>query len=224
MVDEDRSESVDDPLAQPVRARAFAFLVELRRPAPIEEIAGHLGLHSTGVRAHLSRLVQAGLVERRVVRRGRGRPRYEWTVAPGAMPQGRRPDAHAQLASWLAGAFAAGATTRTGLEEHGYEVGRALAPSGARESPEDALGDVLAAMGFQPERRTDRGTTTYELCNCPYRDAVHAGGRYVCAMHAGITRGLLQRLAPQAELSDFVAKDPDTAGCLIEVEGLGEPG
>jgi hypothetical protein len=76
-------------------------------------------------------------------------------------------------------------------------------------------------MGFQPERRTHRGTTTYELCNCPYRDAVHAGGRYVCAMHAGITRGLLQRLAPQAGLSDFVPKDPDTGGCLIEVTGLG---
>ena len=216
--------TTEDPLAQPVRARAFAFLGDLRRPASIEEIAGHLGLHSTGVREHLSRLVQAGLVERRVVRHGRGRPRYEWTIAPGAMPQGRPPDAHVQLASWLAGAFAAGATTRAGLEEHGYEVGRALAPASVREPPEEALGDVLAAMGFQPERRSQRGTTTYELRNCPYRDAVHAGGRHVCALHAGITRGLLQRLAPQAALSDFVAKDPDVAGCLIDVAGLSEPG
>ena len=214
----------EDPLAQPVRARAYAYLADLRRPATIEEIAGHLGLHSTGVRAHLARLVQAGLIERRVIRHGRGRPRYEWAIAPQGMPQSRRPEAHAQLASWLAGAFAAGATTRSGLEEHGHEIGRALAPSSVRESPEDALGHALAAMGFQPERRTDRATTTYELCNCPYRDAVHAGGRYVCALHAGITRGLLQRLAPQAELSDFVPKDPDTAGCLIEVEGLGGPG
>jgi len=220
MAAEPRDSTVEDPLAQPVRARAFAFLADLRRPAPIEEIAGHLGLHSTGVRAHLSRLVEAGMVERRVVRGGRGRPRYEWTVAASAMPQGRRPDAHAQLASWLAGALAAGATTRAGLEEHGYDVGRALAPSTTADPPETALGDVLAAMGFQPERRSHRGTTTYELCNCPYREAVHAGGRHVCALHAGITRGLLQRLAPRAELSDFVAKDPDTAGCLIEVQGL----
>jgi predicted ArsR family transcriptional regulator len=212
----------DDPLAQPVRARAYAYLAELRRPATIEEIAGHLALHPTGVRAHLSRLEEAGLVERRTVRHGRGRPRYEWTIAPGAMPQGSPPDALAQLASWLAGAFAAGATTRAELEEHGHEVGFALAPSSTREPPETALGDALAAMGFQPERRNDGGTTTYELHNCPYRDAVHAGGRYVCALHAGITRGLLQRLVPRAELSDFVAKDPDVAGCLIEVVGLGD--
>ena len=212
----------DDPLAQPVRARAYAYLAELRRPAAIEEIAGHLALHPTGVRTHLSRLEQAGLVERRSVRRGRGRPRHEWTVAAGAMPRGSRPEAHAQLASWLAGAFAAGATTRPQLEEHGYEIGRALAPSSTHEPPGTAFGDALAAMGFQPARRSGRVTATYELRNCPYRDAVHAGGRYVCALHAGITRGLLQRLAPQAELSDFVAKDPDAAGCLIEVAGLGD--
>jgi predicted ArsR family transcriptional regulator len=212
----------EDPLAQPARARAFAFLTELRRPATIEEIAAHLSLHSTGVRAHLARLEEAGLVDRRVVRSGRGRPHYEWTVAPGAMPTGRRPDAHAQLACWLAGAFAAGATTPRGLEEYGYEVGRALAPTGGREPPADALGDVLAAMGFQPDRRSEGDVTTYELRNCPYRDAVHAGGRHVCGLHVGITRGLLQRLAPQARLSDFVAKDPDRAGCLVEVEGLSE--
>ena len=224
MAHEHRYATIDDPLAQPARARAFAFLAEVRRPATIEEIAGHLGLHSTGVRTHLSRLEQAGLVERRVVRRSRGRPRYEWTVAPGATPHGRRPDAQAQLASWLAGALAAGATTREGLEDHGYEVGRALAPSSARRPPAAALGDALAAMGFRPDRRTHGDTATYELRNCPYRDAVHAGGRHVCALHAGITRGLLQRLAPQAELADFVAKDPDGAGCLIEVEGLSEHG
>jgi hypothetical protein len=39
----------------------------------------------------------------------------------------------------------------------------------------------------------------------------------VCTLHRGITRGLLDELAPDAKLIDFVAKDPDTAGCLIEV-------
>jgi len=212
--------ATDDPLAQPARARAFAFLTELRRPATIEEIAAHLSLHPTGVRAHLARLEEAGLVERRAVRRGRGRPRHEWAVAPGAMPRGERPDAHGELAVWLAGALAAGATSRAELEAHGYEIGRALAPADGREPPAAALGDALAAMGFAPERREAGGLTTYVLGNCPYRAAVHTGGRHVCALHAGITRGLLQRLVPGSRLADFVAKDPDGAGCLIEVEGL----
>jgi predicted ArsR family transcriptional regulator len=224
VVDEHSGAAVEDPLAQPARARAFAFLSELRRPATIEEIAAHLSLHPTGVRTHLARLEEAALVERRVIRRSRGRPHYEWAVAPGAMPRGRPPDEHGQLAVWLAGAFAAGATTHEQLEAHGYEVGRALAPATSREPPADALGDALAAMGFQPERHEARAVTTYVLGNCPYREAVHAGGRHVCAMHAGITRGLLQRLAPEARLVDFVARDPDRCGCLVEVQGLGDPG
>lgn len=219
MADERSGAGIDDPLAQPSRARAFEFLRELRRPATIEEIADHLGLHATGVRTHLARLEEAGLVERRAIRGSRGRPRYEWTVAAHATPRGRRPDAHAELSTWLAAAFAAGATTPEGLEDHGRRIGRGLAPANVRQSPRDALRDVLAAMGFQPLCRSADEVTTYELCNCPYRNAVHAGGRNICALHAGITQGLLERLAPDARLSDFVARDPDRAGCLIEVEG-----
>jgi predicted ArsR family transcriptional regulator len=214
---------MDDPLSQPARARAFAFLAELRRQATIEEIAAELSLHPSGVRTHLSRLEEAGLVEKRTVRAGRGRPRYLWTVAPGAMPGGKRPEAHAQLATWLAGAVAAGATTPKRLEGYGCELGRSLAPTGSDAPPADALADVLAALGFQPERRSKENVTTVELRNCPYRDAVHSGGRHICALHAGITRGLLQRVAPEARLTDFVAKDPDRAGCLIQVEGLRDP-
>lgn len=39
----------------------------------------------------------------------------------------------------------------------------------------------------------------------------------VCTLHRGITRGLLDRLAPDAQLTGFLAKDPDTAGCEITV-------
>jgi predicted ArsR family transcriptional regulator len=175
------------------------------------------------VRVHLARLEQAGLVLRRPIRGGRGRPRFEWTIAPGAMPGGRRPDAHAQLAAWLAGAVAAGATTEAALDDYGYEIGRGLAPAPRRAPAAEALGDALTALGFQPRRHADGVVTTFELGNCPYRDAVHSGGRHICALHAGISRGLLQRLAPEARLSDFVAKDPVKAGCLIAVVGLSEP-
>ena len=212
----------EDPLAQPARARVFAFLAQARRSAGIDEIARHLERHPSGVRVHLERLEEAGLVTRRTIRGGRGRPRFEWAVAPGAPPGGRAPEA--QLGAWLAGAVAAGAVTPRKLEDYGYDVGRALAPSERGAHPADALTDAFAAMGFQPERTTAGALTTYELRNCPYRDAVHAGGRHVCALHAGISRGLLQRLAPAATLADFVAKDPDTARCLIEIQGLSEPG
>ena len=84
----------------------------------------------------------------------------------------------------------------------------------------------LVALGFQPRREIDSaGTLTYRLCNCPYREAVHENQAVVCTLHRGITRGLLDAIAPETELAGFVPRDPDTAGCLIELRGglAGEP-
>jgi hypothetical protein len=41
----------------------------------------------------------------------------------------------------------------------------------------------------------------------------------ICGLHRGITRGLLDRVDPEATLADFVARDPFEAGCLIDVRG-----
>ena len=42
----------EDVLAQPTRARLFALLGELKRPAGTVELADRLGLHPNGVRIH----------------------------------------------------------------------------------------------------------------------------------------------------------------------------
>ena len=55
-----------DALTQPTRARLFAILGELRHPAATEELAKALGLHPNGVRLHLERMLEAGLVQRRI--------------------------------------------------------------------------------------------------------------------------------------------------------------
>ena len=38
----------------------------------------------------------------------------------------------------------------------------------------------------------------------------------MCTLHRGMTRGLLEQLAPETTLTGFVPKDPYAAGCLIE--------
>ena len=50
-----------DALAQPTRARLFALLGSLHRPASTEELATRIGLHPNGVRVHLERLAQEGM-------------------------------------------------------------------------------------------------------------------------------------------------------------------
>lgn len=205
-----------DPLAPPARAGAFAYLAEVRRAVGISELAEHLGLHPTGVRVHLAALERAGIVERRRVRGGRGRPRDTWVVAAGADVE--PPALHRDLAAWLAGALGDGATTPEELERHGARLGRELAPDvPAGTPPVTAVGDALAAMGFRPACRTRPGGAQFALRTCPYRDAVRAGGRGVCALHAGITRGLLEGLSPDAELVAFVAGEPDSGECRVDI-------
>jgi predicted ArsR family transcriptional regulator len=210
----------DDPLAQPTRARLFTVLSELRRAAGTAELAERLALHPNGVRLHLERLEREGLVERARAETQRGRPPDAWRVAPDARPAGEKPRAYTDLGRWLARALAAGSGGLRSIESTGRQIGRELAPTVPDASPE-TLNTTLAGLGFQPvivHRAGDH--LTFCLRNCPYRDAVRENQTGICSLHKGITRGLLDVLAPEAKLVAFVPHDPDEAGCEIDVRGI----
>ena len=209
-----------DVLAQPTRGRLFALLDELARPTSTEELAGALDLHVNGVRAHLERLRDAGLVDRARERRGRGRPRDVWSIRADANPGGEPPSGYVDLGRWLTRALSGRKAGVRDVETTGREIGRELARGEVTGSAESLLHAKLVAMGFQPARRLQPGATlTYDLANCPYRDAVREDQAVVCGLHRGLTRGLLDVLSPQSELTGFVPKDPYAAGCLIELRG-----
>jgi predicted ArsR family transcriptional regulator len=210
----------EDALAQPTRARLFALLSELKRPAGTAELAERLELHPNGVRIHLERLEQQGLVARAQVRRRRGRPPDSWTIAPDAQPGGRAPHAYQDLGRWLARALQSRRGGQRGIEDTGREIGRELAPKDQQADP-SALHTALTALGFQPTiTRHEGDRMTVCLGNCPYRDAVRENQPAICTLHKGITRGLLDVLEPDAKLAGFVPHDPDKAGCVIELGGL----
>ena len=209
-----------DALAQPTRARLFALLGDLRRPAPTEELAERLGLHPNGVRTHLERLHEVGLVARSRERLARGRPRDTWTISADAQPGGDPPTGYAQLARWLLRSLVSEDASVSDVEATGREIGRELALTDTGVTGEQRMHEVLAALGFQPQRTAVAGDRlTYRLRNCPYREAVRERQPVVCSLHRGITRGLLDALDPETELAAFVPKDPDAAGCLIELRG-----
>src|SRR5687768_12458577 len=98
----------DELLAQPTRRRLYGLLAELGRPAGTDELAGRLGLHPNGVRVHLDRLREGGLVERARTRQTRGRPRDMWTLDPRARASVEPQRAYADLGRWLARAISPG--------------------------------------------------------------------------------------------------------------------
>jgi predicted ArsR family transcriptional regulator len=216
----DASVQPEELLAQPTRRRLFSLLEELRRPAGTDELAERLGLHPNGVRAHLERLRQAGLVERARTRQTRGRPRDIWSLDPHARAGVQPQRAYVDLGRWLARAISPGRNSLRAVEATGREIGRIVARGAETGTAEETMHGVLASMGFAPTRRVDpSGTLTYELCNCPYREAVRENQPVVCTLHRGITRGLLDTLAPNTKLTAFVARDPVAAGCLIALSG-----
>lgn len=216
----------EDALAQPTRARLFGLLSELRRPAGTDELAERLDLHPNGVRTHLERLRETGLVARERIRRPRGRPRDMWMIAPDARPGGEAPSGYVELGRWLARVISPARRSLRAVEATGREIGCELAPAAGDYSAEEQLQAVLTSLGFQPRREAGpAGGLTYRLCNCPYRDAVRESPQVVCALHRGMTRGLLDAIAPETKLSAFVPRDPYLAGCLIELrDGLAAEG
>jgi predicted ArsR family transcriptional regulator len=214
-----------DVLSQPTRARLFELLSDLRRPAGTEELAAQLGLHPNGVRLHLEALRTAGLVERERERRPRGRPRDRWSISPTALPGGDAPTGYADLGRFLLEVIAAGGLGAREVEAAGREIGRALPPADDASSGEQRMHAALTAMGFAPQRSREPAQPgqperlTYCLRNCPYRDVVRDRQPIICGLHRGITLGMLDTIDPKTKLNRFVPKDPDEAGCLIELRG-----
>jgi predicted ArsR family transcriptional regulator len=217
----DRHDPSPEELAQPTRARIFTLLGGLDAPAATGEVAQRLGLHPNGVRLHLEVLERGGLVRRERVRHGRGRPRDVWSVAPGAVAGGdERTTAYADLARWLVRAIVDGRLGARQVEATGRRIGRDLVSVDPGAGAEPALFGALAALGFAPRReRPAPGHVRYCLGRCPYRDVVPERQTVVCGLHRGLTRGMLDAVDPRARLVGFVAKDPATAGCEIEVRG-----
>lgn len=212
----DLPSSADDALAQPTRARIFEFLVEGRGPAGTDEIADHLGLHPNGVRRHLERLLEGGLVIRERVRQGHGRPRDSWAVSPRAQPGGRHPSAYAELALWLAMSVEASPARVREAQRSGVRIGREVAPRPTGDPAID-LRDAFSALGFEPQlSRTEDGFDC-RLGNCPYRVAAAENPNLVCTLHQGLTAGVLEVIDPEAELVEFTPRDPAEAGCLVGV-------
>ncbi len=212
----------EDVLAQRTRSAIVRLLAEAQLPLGTDELADRLDLHPNGVRLHLGRLQSAGLVERRSVAGGRGRPRYEWALAPEAAHEQAAANAYRHLATWLARSTRASDTTLAHVARTGREIGVQVGvgtddahPTGA---PQDVLQTALTSFGFQPARTDEPDDRTrYTLQNCPYRDAAIENQPVVCGLHRGITEGLLDRIAPSARLAAFVPTDPRRARCLIDI-------
>jgi predicted ArsR family transcriptional regulator len=208
-------------LAHPSRRRIAEALAQRPEGMTAFELSDAVALHHNAVRQHLDLLARSGIVASSREGGGRrGRPSIRYRlVAPDAVAAA----GHRELTRMLIRLLRRAGADEQEVERFGREEGRLLGhPGGGSET----LVRAFARLGFAPEDATDlparrRGELTLKLRHCPFRDAVSAeGGALVCALHRGLTLGLLDQAAEGATLTAFEPRDPVQAGCLVAVSGL----
>jgi predicted ArsR family transcriptional regulator len=209
-------------LGDATRFAIFRWLVHLRRPADVVELAEVVEVHPNAVRRHLRTLADAGLVLESVSPpEGRGRPRHRFSVAPDhADPQLAR-QRYAELARLLAEAVRTGATAR----EVGRRAGAVahVGVGGAAAEPSDELGTLLGYLedwGFAPEASRppegDEHHRSVRLHACPFAGAAEDEPAAICSLHLGLVEGVAEQL-PHLQVHDLVVRPPAEGACELHV-------
>lgn len=193
-------------LAGTSRAAVLDALRDAEGPLSIKDIAERVGLHTSTLRFHLTRLVEAGLVtEERADPSGPGRPGLVYSAseqATGGEEAGER--GYKFLARVLAAHLAAtsgdaaGEATDAGQVFGRYLVGppRPFADMTA-ERARARLVSLLDELGFAPHEEPDAGRVV--LHQCPFREVAEDNPEVTCAVHLGLMRGALEELRAPLE-------------------------
>ncbi|GAA1764659.1 helix-turn-helix domain-containing protein [Luedemannella helvata] len=161
------------------------------------DIAARTGLHLNTVRAHLDRLVEAGILVKARASAGQpGRPAWRYrAIADDPAPAPYRALAAALIEHLASAGDEAPAVAARAGESWGRDLAAAVAPT----APVDTALAVLDGLGFDPARQPDDTETVVHLRRCPFLDLVGKQPDVMCGLHAGVVRGALRAAgAPDA--------------------------
>lgn len=210
-------------------ARRLAIVEALGEgPRQIPELSRLLGVHPTTVRAHLDKLLEAGVLEEEAgVPAGRGRPSKRYRLREPLLagdPEFRL--FVGSLVSLLRRAY--GDQAVAAAEEEGLRRGHQLGRSFRHPSPEQTAQEIiglLERLSFAPAPPVRRnGGFSVDIRHCPFQvDPREPGGAVVCAFHEGLVRGVAEVASGDeiaVRLSPFVAPGM----CRIELSPTDKAG
>ncbi|MEU7873712.1 helix-turn-helix domain-containing protein [Dactylosporangium sp. NPDC049140] len=174
------------------------------------EVAAGTGQHLNTTRAHLERLVEAGLLVK--ARDGGGQPgRPAWRYRAAAADPA--PGPYRALAAALLEHLPRDAEGRSRAGEVGRDWGRQLSAAGpASADPVAGLVTVLDRLGFGPRRHAGE----IHLYTCPFLELVGPQPDAMCGLHAGVIRGVL---GEEAVLEPFGAP----RACVVRLPSAALP-
>lgn len=221
-------ETIDTPRHRALGSDSRVTILGLIRDAAggltAADVAARTGQHLSTTRAHLERLVTAGvLVKARASGGLPGRPawRYRATTADPAPAPYR--SLAAALLEHLGGTDG---EVREAAGRVGRDWGRQLAAAGpATDDPVEAVTAVLGGLGFDPHPQSAPPGTpvAVHLHTCPFLDLVGQNPDAMCGLHAGVVRGILEHRGVPADgtvLEPFGAP----AACVVRLPDAASPG
>jgi predicted ArsR family transcriptional regulator len=222
-------ETIDTPQHRALGSASRAAILSLVRAADTgvtgADVTERTGLHPSTVRAHLERLVEAGLlIKARASDGAPGRPAWRFRVAA---PQPAPAPYRALAAALLEHLATTGGGTDAAVHA-GQGWGRRLAGTATPGDPVQVAVDALRSLGFDPHREAsamDAGEAEVHLRACPFLELVGQHPDVMCALHAGMISGVLHGAgAPDghAVLEPFAA--PTACGVRLRVPQPGRLG
>jgi predicted ArsR family transcriptional regulator len=218
-------------LDQPLRRDLYRLLARAEGWTTRDEAAAALAVARSVAVFHLDKLVEAGLVEVRFERTsgrtgpGAGRPSKLYRLVDAEV-SASVPERHYDLAGSLL-ATAVAESTRTGApvadclrtaaraagELLGEEANAAVAGARGRGPRRQAVLDVLARHGYEPEimKRNE-----IALANCPFHRLAEEHRELVCGMNLDFLEGLLEGMGPVDTLSARLAPAPGF--CCVRID------
>lgn len=189
-------ETIDPPqhraLASASRVAILRLVNAADTGATAADVAERTGLHPSTVRAHLDRLVEAGLlVKARASDGAPGRPAWRYQAAA---PQ-PAPAPYRALASALLEHLATTGDGTDAAVRAGQAWGRRLADTVTPGDPVRVALDVLRGLHFDPHPAAsgaaDADEVEVHLRACPFLELVGQHPDVMCALHAGMISGVL---------------------------------
>jgi predicted ArsR family transcriptional regulator len=202
-------------LGDPTRHAIFRYLADAESPVDVAELTKHFGLNHNAIRQHLAKLVKARLVtEAQAPISGRGRPRLDYRVHPGADSRWGANGPYERLSLLLSDMLRTGDSA----EEVGRRAGRRQRLG--TEVADDPVGVVVDAMerqGFEPSVRARGDRVEIVLRTCPFETTALADPDTVCAIHLGMAEGIAEQTDGQIAVDDLVRHDPRRANCRLHM-------
>lgn len=213
-------------LEEPLRRRAYRYVVDRGSPVRRDEVAAALGVARSVAAFHLDKLADVGLLDveyRRPLGRGgpgAGRPAKLYRRASVEVSLSV-PERHYDLVGRLLADAVVMASrepldpteaARVSAHEHGRIIGRevgASSPEG-KGSGLDRVADALRAQGYEP--RVDDNCVTLE--NCPFHAVAEEQRDLVCGMNLELVEGMIEGM----ELPRVEARlEPAPGRCCVSV-------